>query len=168
MSQLINIVTLCAVFSDPSFYMSKSKTEKVCGLLPTVVEEANRNKIDPFLLMGLINVESYWNPRVVSSANACGLTQVVPKYTGWQPTDGRKYTCEQLKDPKTSIKVGAKILAWWIQKYGEGDIPTGLCGYFSGFRCKPNLNRAGDRYHKKVLTQKQKIEVIYSKIKNNK
>ena len=165
MSQLINIVALCAAFTDPSFFMSESKESRVCSLLPTVIEEAEKNDLDPFLLMGLIAVESYWSPNVVSSANACGLTQVVPRYTG-TTTGGRKYTCEELKNPYTSIKVGASTLSWWIKKYGKGDVPTGLCGYFSGFRCKPNLNRAGRRYYNKVMGQKQKLEDIYNKINN--
>ena len=135
--------------------------------MPTVVKEAKENNLDPFLLMGLIAVESSWSPQVVSSANACGLTQVLPRFTGGPTTNGRKYTCSELKNPAVSIKVGAQTLSWWINKYGKGDVPIGLCGYFSGFRCKPKINPAGRIYYKKVLDQKQKLLRIYSKIKNN-
>jgi soluble lytic murein transglycosylase len=167
MNELINMVALCAAFTDPSFFMSKSKASRTCDLMPVVISEAKKNNIDPFLLIGLISTESSWEPSVVSHANACGLTQVVPRFTGGPTTGGVKYTCEELKDPNTSIRVGAQTLAWWVNQYGNGDIATGLCGYFSGFRCKPELNKLGEAYYKKVLAQKQKVTVIYSKFKNN-
>ena len=107
------ILTFCAVFSDPSFYMSDYRQKQVCSYAPIVLEAANANNIDPFLLAGLITVESNWKKNAVSSAGACGLTQVMPKYTG---NITKKYTCDQLKNPKTSIFAGAKILSWWIRK----------------------------------------------------
>ena len=167
MSDLINMVALCAAFTDPSFFMSKSKASRTCDLMPVVISEAKKNDIDPFLLIGLISTESSWDPSVVSSANACGLTQVVPRFTGGPTTGGVKYTCSELKDPDTSIRVGAQTLSWWINQYGNGEVSTGLCGYFSGFRCKPKLNKHGEAYYKKVLEQKQKVLVIYSKLNNN-
>lgn len=155
----IYILAFCAVFTDPSFYMSSYREKQACSYVPIVLEAAKQNNLDPFLLAGLITVESNWQKDAVSSAGACGLTQVMPVYTG---NITKKYTCDQLKDPKTSIFAGAKILSWWINKYGEGDIPTGLCGYYSGFRCKPVINKAGKSYYKKVLAQKQKIQSIYN------
>lgn len=154
------ILTFCAVFSDPSFYMSDYRQKQVCKYAPIVLEAAKAHDIDPFLLAGLITVESNWSKNAVSSAGACGLTQVMPKYTGGNIT--KKYTCDQLKNPSTSIFAGAKILHWWINNYGKGDVPTGLCGYYSGFACKPNIHKSGRKYYKKVLTQKQKIESIYN------
>ena len=157
----LSIVVLCSVFSDPSFYMSKQRQESVCHILPHVVEEADKNGVDPFLLMGLITVESNWKTTAVSHAPACGLTQVMPKYTGGRATSGKKYTCEELKNPRVGVSVGAEVLAWWIKQYGEGNVPVGLCGYFSGFRCKPKINEPGEKYFKKVLRFKNKIESKY-------
>ena len=157
----LSIVLLCSVFSDPSFYMSKQRQESVCRILPHVVEEAEKNGVDPFLLMGLITVESNWKTTAVSHAPACGLTQVMPKYTGGRATSGKKYTCGELKNPRVGVSVGAEVLAWWIEQYGEGSVPVGLCGYFSGFRCKPKINESGERYFKKVLRFKNKIESKY-------
>jgi hypothetical protein len=82
----------------------------------------------------------------------------MPKYS--------KYTCEQLKNWKVSINAGAKILSRWIAQYGDDDIPTGLCGYYSGYRCKPKIPKFGERYYKKVLAQKQKIQDRYAIIKD--
>lgn len=166
----------CDVFKNKDYWMSKSKESLVCSMMPVVNEQATKHEIDPDLILALINVESNWNHRIVSSANACGLTQVIPKYTG---RITKKYTCEQLKDPRTSIKAGTKILRWWINwhtknqpktKYEESEIlKRALCSYNAGFRCGPNRRpiRAGMRYAKKVLSQKQKIKRDYNQLVNS-
>ena len=153
---------MCEVFKGQDFWLSKSTERNVCKWMPTVIKQARKNKIDPVLLSALITVESGWRHNIVSSADACGLTQVIPKWTGGIT---RKYTCEQLKDPYTSITAGAKILKWWIDHH-DGDIARGLCGYSSGFRCKGKKPlHAGMNYSKKVLSQKQKIERLYNNMK---
>ena len=152
MEQFLTIKLICLIFSSgpPDFWLSEHRQQLVCKQAPTVISESVKNNIDPSLLLALITVESNWKRTAVSSANACGLTQVIPKYTG-QIT--KKYTCNQLKNPKTSIKAGAKILSWWI-KYHNGDITRGLCGYNAGFRCgkkRKRPSKGGMRYAKKVL-----------------
>ena len=157
----LSIILLCSVFSDPSFYMSEGRQKSICKIMPHVVAEAERNNIDPFLLAGLITVESNWNSQAISHAGACGLTQVMPKYTGGRATKRAKYTCEQLKNPRTAVTAGSDILSWWLYSYAGGDVPTALCGYFSGFRCKPNINKAGERYYRKVLNRQSSIRNKY-------
>ena len=148
----------------PKKYRMPPKTRKrACRWQKSVSTAAELNNIDKDLLNALILVESGWHPWVVSSANACGLTQVIPKWTGGAASGRRKWTCEQLKRPATSIAVGARILRWWIGYHTERiaapekkltdkqkalAIREALCGYNAGFRgCK----RAGFRYAKKVL-----------------
>lgn len=157
----IILSALCAVFADPAFHLSEKRQESICKILPHVIEESRENNIDPFLLMGLITVESNWQSSAVSSAPACGLTQVMPKYTGGKATAGKKYTCGELKNPKTSVSVGAKVLSWWIHSYGKGKVSVGLCGYYAGFRCYPPIP-AGEAYYKKVFNRKRMIERRYS------
>lgn len=149
---------MCHVFKHKSFWLRPSVEKNVCKWMPHVLRSAKKNKIDPFLLSSLITVESGWRHKSVSPVNACGLTQVIPKYTG---KITKKYTCRQLKNPKVSIAVGAATLKWWID-YHKGDVSRALCGYSSGFRCKGNKPlRAGMRYSRKVLAQKNKIERMY-------
>ena len=45
MNELINMVALCAAFTDPSFFMSKSKASRTCDLMPVVISEAKKNNI---------------------------------------------------------------------------------------------------------------------------
>lgn len=139
--------------------LSNKQEKRACAYIPSIIKEAEKQNIDPALLTGLIFVESSFNPWVVSSAGACGLTQVIPKYTGkYSPV--KKYTCEQLKNPYTSIAAGAKILRWWID-YHDGNVSRALCGYSSGFRCKGKKPlRAGMIYSKKVLKTTKTIKIF--------
>jgi soluble lytic murein transglycosylase-like protein len=96
---------------------------------------------------------------VVSYAGACGLTQVLPKYSKKYGGKDRNLTCDELKDPITSIQVGGRILNYWLTKYSKGNYKVALCGYNAGFRCKgDNPNKQGMRYAKKVLQRARTIK----------
>ena len=158
---LMSLQVYCAFFQMPEMYLKESRELLACSSMRVVVEEAKKNDIDPEILMALIYVESGWKRTAVSHAGACGLTQVIPKYTGtYSPV--KKYTCKQLKDPHTSIKVGARILRFWIDHH-KGNVKRGLCGYNAGFRCRGSRpNKHGMRYAKKILNLEKKIEKFIS------
>ena len=154
---------ICIVFanaSPPDFYLKSSRKSLGCKIAPHLIEQSNKNGLDPTLMMGLISVESNWNKDVVSKANACGLTQVIPKYTG---KITRKYTCKDLKNPRHSINAGTKILKYWI-RWHKGDIKRGLCAYNAGYRCGgKNPNKHGMRYARKVLRMQKKFQKLIEK-----
>lgn len=130
--------------------MSDYRNKKACKYIPDIIVASQKHNIKPEVMISLIFVESSFHKKAVSSAGACGLTQVMPKYTHGPPLF-KKLTCDQLKNPKISIKSGAKILSWWID-YHKGDLSRALCGYNAGFRCsgkKPN--KYGMRYSRKVI-----------------
>jgi len=132
--------------------------------MPTIVKNAQINDIKPELLVSLIFVESSFNYWAVSHAGACGLTQVLPKYTG---KITKKYTCEQLKVPRNSIYVGAKTLRFWINHHD--DISRGLCGYNAGFRCSYRRNKKGKivkRPNKYGMRYARKVQRISKRILN--
>ena len=141
------------------------RAEFACKQMEHVVQAAEENDLAPELLVALIYVESRWNPKAVSRANACGLTQVLPQYT--KP----RISCNKLKNPKTSIFVGAKKLKFWIYKYGKGNKRTGLCGYNAGFRCKGKKknHRGYYRYAPKVIKLEKRLvkEIDYILEENN-
>tara|TARA_Y100000593_G_C4306972_1_gene336250 strand:- start:1817 stop:2305 length:489 start_codon:yes stop_codon:yes gene_type:complete len=148
--------TLCLVLLS----MGIPRADYACQHLETVVEASNHYDISPEIMLALIYTESRWNHKAVSKSNACGLTQVLPKYTR-----NPKLTCKSLFDPKVSIWTGAKKLNYWIYKYGRGNKRTGLCGYNAGFRCKgKNKHKRGMYYAKKVLQRARKISRVYKKI----
>ena len=149
--------SLCVIM-PATLKMSSYQSQNVCKYEDTIVREANRNNIEPELLASIIYVESSFRPRVVSSADACGLTQVIPKWTGGRETDGKKYNCEELKDPETSIRVGAKILGYIIKHYTGGNEDKALCMYNAGTVCLRNK----DLYKK--LYYVKKVRSIYDTI----
>jgi soluble lytic murein transglycosylase-like protein len=135
------------------------RADYACEHMSYVMEASEQNDIKPEVFLGLIMTESNWNHKVVSYAGACGLTQVLPKYSKKYGGKDRNLTCDELKDPVTSIQVGGRILNYWLTKYSKGNYKVALCGYNAGFRCKgDNPNKQGMRYAKKVLQRARTIK----------
>jgi len=127
---------------------SQSRGEYACELVPNIIKYAEENNLRPELVIAVIHVESRFNPSAKSHAGACGLLQVLPRFTG-RSTWGRKYACRELKDPETAIRVGTHLLNFWVNRYGKGNEKIGTCGYNSGFRCRGEAwkyNRKGRSY----------------------
>lgn len=150
-------LSLCTVMPN-TLQMSKYQASNICKYEKTIIQESKKNKIDPALLAAIIYVESGFRPRVVSRAGACGLTQVIPKWTGHRETAYKSYTCSQLKNPYTAIKVGAQILSYVTRKYAKGNISKGICFYNAGTRCLTRKN-----YYKKLKYVK-KVRQIWETI----
>ena len=146
--------------------------DNACKHMETVVEASKQYDVDPALMVALIYVESRWTDNAKSNAGACGLTQVIPKWTGGKATGGKKYTCSQLQqNPKLSIEVGTQIYSWWLRKYAyckpnkwcsPQRRKISLCGYNAGFRCKDRdgvqANTAGMNYARVVLRRESIIK----------
>ena len=123
---------------------STFQVKRACKMMPYIVEQSSVYGVDPILVASIIEIESSWNPKSVSNKGACGLMQVVPK---WNPSpSGKKYTCEQLKEPKLNIKVGIRALSRW-QKAAKGDTSLTLCAYNAGNVC---FTRIRTKYYRKV------------------
>ena len=138
------LLSLC-LLANQSLNLTDYQHKNICKYEDTIRSEATRNSLDPALLAAVIYVESGFYKNVVSGAGACGFTQVVPKWTGGRETKGIKYTCKQLKNPTTSIRVGAQILSYNIRVYAKGNVDKALCFYNAGVRC---ITRKG--YYKRL------------------
>ena len=131
-----------------------------CTQMEAVVKYSEKYNVDPVLLTSLIYAESRWNPKAESKVGACGLTQIIPK---WSRRFGY-VSCSHLKrDPEMAIRKGAQILSYWINKYNRGNVRLGLCGYNAGYRCRGNdkiLDKRGHtRYTRRVLKMYRNIEL---------
>ena len=77
-------------------------------------------------------VESSYYRKVISKANACGLMQIIPKYSGtYRNGTKRPYTCEQLKSPTIAIDLGTKIYSKLLVMT-RGNENLALCYYNAG------------------------------------
>ena len=125
---------LCAAYVA----LALPNADTACENMNTVVDAAEKYDVEPSVMVSLIFVESRWSPRAVSRDGACGLTQILPRYTaGFRNRFGKKLTCKQLFDSETSIRRGTKILS----SYNAG--PR---------RCRRGIAKnKGHRYAKKVL-----------------
>jgi soluble lytic murein transglycosylase-like protein len=153
-------MTMAELICAAVLAISMPNAEFACKHMDSVVEYSDKYNVDPVLLTALIYAESRWNPKVESKAGACGLTQVIPKWS-------RKFgyvSCKRLKnDPEMSIRKGAQILGYWVHNYGKGSYKLGLCGYNAGYRCRDKskiLDKRGHtRYTRRVMRMYRKIEL---------
>ena len=136
---------------------SKNKTGETLLVVPfagsgSECVAAKKENIDPYILTSIIYTESRFRPNAVSSAGACGLTQVIPKYSVG------KLTCKQLKNPKTSIYAGAASLNQWIKKRGKKKYKEALACYNAGNKCLKSSH--GKRYATIVVNLADKLRKI--------
>jgi len=89
-----------------------------------VLRLSKQHEVSPELVVGIIQVESAFNPMAISKANARGLMQVMPE---WAPKFGLKKVSD-LHDIDTGIECGIKVLKIHIEE-GKGNISKGLYYY---------------------------------------
>ncbi len=83
-----------------------------------VERQARANRIDPYLVMGLIRQESAFSPRATSSANARGLMQVEPTTATSSNRPARvRSTGTRLYNPTYNIRFGCSYLRTLLKDF---------------------------------------------------
>jgi soluble lytic murein transglycosylase-like protein len=157
---MILLFSICLVFTQ-QYQLTDFQRSIICKYEKNIEKQAKSNKLDPVLIASVMFVESSFYPRVVSHAGACGLMQVIPKYTGGPETRHKKYSCKQLKNPNISIRVGTQILSYMIYKYAKGNVNQAICMYNAGTICLKDK-----RFYKKLHYVK-KVRKHHEKIINS-
>ncbi|AHG80598.1 Membrane-bound lytic murein transglycosylase C [Mannheimia varigena USDA-ARS-USMARC-1388] len=92
--------------------------------LPLVRKMARQYAIEPSLILGIMEVESAFNPYAVSYANAIGLMQVVPRTAGRdifvRKGMGGQPSREYLYNPSNNIDAGTLYLTILRDEYLDG------------------------------------------------
>jgi len=130
--------------------------ENICNNVKSIHEITKKYKIKPELYVSLLWVESNFNKNIKSyTGRACGISQVVPKYT--RP----KYTCDELnKDQIAAMEQGARIYSLF-KSYSEGKDNLNLCAYNQGYRCK---GEKGEKYVKMGMGYAKKVKKFQNRL----
>jgi soluble lytic murein transglycosylase-like protein len=102
---------------------------EVDRLARTIFTEAQRNSLDPALVMALIHVESRFNTFAVSPMGALGLMQILPS-TGEEMAAALGIAWhgpQTLFDPIKNVRLGVAYLRQLSRRYR--DLPTALAAY---------------------------------------
>jgi soluble lytic murein transglycosylase-like protein len=128
---------------------SKAKRPLSDGFATMVVEEtfnqAIQNRVDPFVMLAVMSVESSFDYTARSGAGAIGLTQVIPK---WHMD--KMPNAAHVFDPKNNIRVGAEVLGEYMRWY-KGDVQKALLQY------NGSLHLPSSSYSQKVLATKAQL-----------
>jgi len=98
-----------------------------------VMLNAEKNKIDPAWIYGIIRRESAFNPETRSSAGAVGLMQLMPKtakYIG-QQIGVKQTSWKHLTSAKNNIELGSAYMAYLSERY-QGNIVLATAAYNAG------------------------------------
>lgn len=87
-----------------------------------IATTAAKHGVDPRVVHALIQVESAYHSRAVSSKGARGLMQLMP-------STGRQYGALDLFDPKVNLDAGVRHLKSLLKRF---DLPVALAAYNAG------------------------------------
>jgi soluble lytic murein transglycosylase-like protein len=87
-------------------------------------EVSARYNVDPALIRSVIETESNWNSKAVSSKGALGLMQLVPG-------TARQLGVNNAFDPKQNLDGGVRYLHTLLERY-NGDLDRALAAYNAG------------------------------------
>lgn len=93
-------------------------------LVRMVFTEAASFRLDPRLVLAVVQTESNFNPKARSPKNALGLMQLIPD-------TARRFNVYNRQDPLQNLRGGMRYLRWLLDYYG-GDVVLTLAAYNAG------------------------------------
>ena len=123
--------------------------ELAIEVVTSVFEAAKHYNIDPFIILGIIKIESQFKPTAVSAANAKGLMQILP--TAHRKRIESVGGIQKLDVPHENIKMGSAILREFMNRT-NGSVPTALQLY------NGSINDENRSYSRKVIAAKNEFE----------
>ncbi len=95
----------------------------------TIRRNAEADDLDPYLIMGLIHQESYYNPKARSAPGAAGLMQLMPA-TG-KELARRLHSSSDLENPDVNIRLGTFYFRQLVNLFG-GNTVLAIASYNAG------------------------------------
>ena len=97
-----------------------------CGKYKELIEAYSKEHgLEPELVMGVIQVESGYNPKTRSRVGATGLMQLMPR------TASHMKCGSDMTDPEENIQCGCRVLKKYLDLY-DGNLIYGLSAYNTG------------------------------------
>lgn len=105
---------------------------------------AAETELDPFLVAGVMKVESKFNPKARSPKGALGLMQMMPETAVWvaEQMGDNDFTIDHLENPEVSIRMGTWYLSS-LKKEFKGNPVLMLAAYNGG---RGNVKQWMSRY----------------------
>jgi soluble lytic murein transglycosylase-like protein len=94
-----------------------------------IIANAQKNNLDPFLIMGLIHQESTYNPLARSPVGATGLMQLMPPTA--KEIARRIHSSANVEDPEVNIRLGTVYFRQLVNMFG-GVVQLAVASYNAG------------------------------------
>lgn len=107
--------------AKPRFAGPNPRREEIAAL---VQQLAPSYRLNPDLVLAVIEVESNFNPRAVSPKRAQGLMQLIP-------ATAKRFGVADPYDPHENVRGGMAYLRWLLDHF-DGDLKLALAGYNAG------------------------------------
>ncbi|HJT18629.1 MAG TPA: transglycosylase SLT domain-containing protein, partial [Thermoanaerobaculia bacterium] len=94
-----------------------------------IIKNAKKNELDPYLIMGLILQESYYNPDARSPVGALGLMQLMPPTA--RELAHRLHSSSNALDPHVNIRLGTYYFRTLVDMF-NGQVLLAVASYNAG------------------------------------
>jgi soluble lytic murein transglycosylase-like protein len=124
--------------------------DAIAAFVATAYRAGDEQRVDPFLILAVMAIESRYNPVAESVMGARGLMQIIPRYhlEKLEPHGGESV----LLNPEVNIQVGAQILREYQRRFA--DTETALQMYAGA------LDDPTSQYAAKVFAEKARLEPL--------
>ena len=107
--------------------LASSRPHPASGEIARMVRSmAPKYRLDPNLVLAVIEAESGFNPKARSPKNAQGLMQLIP-------ATASRFGVKDAWDPEQNLRGGMAYLRWLLDHF-DGDVKLALAGYNAGER----------------------------------
>jgi soluble lytic murein transglycosylase-like protein len=117
-----------------------------------VEKTADEHQVDPKLVHAIIQVESNYNPRAVSSKGAEGLMQLIP-------ATAERYGVQNTFNPRENIEGGVSYLKYLLGLF-KGNVPLTLAAYNAGENAV--IRKGGIPHYAETVDYVQRVTDLYN------
>lgn len=117
-------ITLLALLLTVSSTADAASQDRIGRITDLIRALAPAYRLDPNLVLAVIETESSFDPKALSPKNAQGLMQLIPKTAA-------RFGVTDVWDPRQNLKGGMAYLRWLLDYFG-GDVRLALAGYNAG------------------------------------